>query len=430
VIASLISLFCLRCDILYNKRTVKDFYMNTPVAGIVAEYNPLHRGHTHHLRKTRELCGAEAVVVVLSSDFVQRGEPALLDKRSRAEMALDSGADLVLELPVVFSAHNAGVFANAAVDILGSTGIVTHLSFGLESPSWQMDKIVSILTEEPEPFKFCLKQYLSEGFSFVEARSLALDSIVPGSADKLRGSNNNLALAYMMRISQKKWEMAPVRVQRIGSNYHDKNMAEYASATAIRKALSDGRTEDALSQLPPPSSSIIRREMAAGHIFTDCRNFWNILRSALIRATPGEISRCAEMEEGIEHRLRDAAFSCGSFEEWASLCASKRYPRGRIQRHGIHFLIGLEHWTNRAFQRIGPAYIRVLGMNPTGRKLLRIMRTKAALPVITRCGEAASISRYAGRMMDYECLGAELWQQIIPCGSYGKEHARKVIIRE
>ncbi|MCE5201673.1 MAG: nucleotidyltransferase family protein [Synergistaceae bacterium] len=404
--------------------------MYTPITGIVAEYNPLHRGHLHHLKKARELSDAEAVVVVLSSDFVQRGEPALLNKRSRTEAALDSGADLVMELPLVFSAHNAGVFANAAVDILGSTGIVTHLSFGLESPGWQMDEIADILTEEPEPFKFCLKEYLKKGYSFVEARSLALDEMIPGSAEKLRGSNNNLALAYIVRIHQKKWNMVPVHVQRLGAKYHNEDIAEYSSATAVRKALAEGRIEEALAQLPPASSAIVKSAVSEGQICVGNGKLWDMLRPMLLKATPEEISRCAEIGEGIEYRLREAALRCTSFEEWSSVCSSRRYPRGRIQRHGIHFLLGLEHWTNRAFQRIGPAYIRVLGMNDIGRKLLRRMRTKATLPVITRCGAAASISEYAGKMMDYECLGAELWQQMIPSGVYGKEHTRKIIIRK
>ncbi len=402
--------------------------MHTPIAGIVAEYNPLHRGHLYHLNKARELSHAEAVVVVLSSNFVQRGEPALLDKWSRTQSALDSGADLVLELPLVFSAHNSGVFANAAVDILGATGIVTNISFGVESQDWHMDKILDILIEEPEPFKCHLKAHLDKGYSFVEARALALDSIVPGCAEKLRGPNNTLALAYILRIKQKKWNMELTPIQRIGADYHNKDISEYSSATAVRKALAEGFVNDALAQLPSSSANIVKKAIADGRICINNGKLWNILRPMLLRSSPEEISTYAEICEGIEYRLRDTALEAASFDEWASCCTTKRYPRGRIQRHGVHFLLGLEHWTNRAFQRIGPAYIRVLGMNETGKKLLRRMRTKATLPIATRCGAAASISEYAKKMMDYECLGAELWEQMIPNGSFGREHARKVII--
>jgi len=403
--------------------------MQIPITGIVAEYNPLHMGHLHHLEKARELSKAEAIVVVLSSNFVQRGEPALLDKWYRAEAALDSGADLVLELPLVFSAHNSGVFANAAVDILCSTGIVTCISFGLESPDWHTDKILDILIEEPEAFKSVLKECLKKGYSFVEARSMALDSIIPGSAEKLRGSNNTLALAYMLRIRQRQWTVRTIPVQRIGSFYHSKEISEYSSATAIRKHISDGNLNEALKQLPPSSAEILGRASSEGRLCTNKDRMWNMLRPLLMRSSADEISKYAEIREGIEYRLRETALQATSFDEWASSCTSKRYPLGRIQRYGVHLLIGLEHWENRAFQRLGPAYIRVLGMNRTGRKLLRLMRTESKLPVITRYGAASAISGYAAKMMNYEALGAQMWEQMIPNGMFGREHARKIIIK-
>ena len=404
--------------------------MQIPITGIVAEYNPLHRGHLYHLEKARELSKAGAIIVVMSSNFVQRGEPALLDKWHRTEAALDSGADLVLELPLVFSAHNSGVFANAAIDILGSTGIVTNLSFGLESPDLHTDRILDILIEEPEAFKSGLKEYLEKGYSFVEARSLSLDSIIPGSAQKLRGPNNILALAYMLRIKQKKWPIATTPVQRIGSDYHSKDISEYSSATAIRKSLAEGRINEALKQLPPSSAKIVMRASSEGRLCINKDKMWDILRALLLRSSPDEISRYAEIREGIEYRLREAALKATSFDEWASACTSKRYTLGRIQRHGVHFMLGLEQWRNRAFQRLGPAYIRVLGMNDTGKELLRLMRTKASLPVITRYGAASGISEYARTMMHYELLGAEIWEQMIQNGNLGCEHARKVIIKD
>ena len=189
-------------------------FMLYPVVGIVAEYNPFHKGHLLHIRRARELCGAQAAVAVLSSDFVQRGEPALADKWTRAEAALACGADLVLELPVLFSAHNAGVFANGAVDILAAARAVTHLSFGAENPDCLTDSIIDMILEEPEAFKLSLKKHLAEGFSFVEARARAADEIIPGSARVLAGSNNTLALAYMARIKRKSYALAPLPVLR------------------------------------------------------------------------------------------------------------------------------------------------------------------------------------------------------------------------
>lgn len=402
--------------------------MHTPAVGIVAEYNPLHRGHSHHIEQARLLSGADSVVAVMSPDFVQRGQPALLDKWTRTEMALSAGVDLVLELPVVFASHNAGVFANAAVDILAATGILTHISYGAETPCWQFDRILDILIEEPEPFKFCLKDHLKKGFSFVEARSIALEELIPGSAQELKKSNNSLALSYMLRIRQKKYDLIPVPVQRIGADYNDTTLSEFSSASGIRKRLEEGDIKRVLTLMPPSSADLLRTAVVRGRACIDFDPFWKNLRAMLLRAAPEEIAGFAEMGEGIENRLRREALESETFDEWASKCASKRYPKGRIQRQAIHFLLGLEHWTNRAFQRVGPAYIRVLGMNEKGRILLHRMRGKTSLPVITRCGAAES--EYARKMMSLETLSAELWESFVSKPEYGREHTRKVIIRE
>lgn len=401
--------------------------MQIPAVGIVAEYNPLHKGHLYHIKQARAQSGADSVVAVMSGPFVQRGEPALLDKWRRTEMALAAGANLVLELPAVFASHNAGVFASAAVQILAATGIVSHISFGVESPDWHVDRILSILLEEPQVFKVLLQNYLKKGYSFVEARSLALEEILPGSSDELRKSNNILALSYLLNIRRKKLNLRAVPVKRIGAGYHETEADAFSSATGIRKILCSGDVQEAMELLPESSAKILEKSLDAGRVRLENRSFWELVRTSLLRASPEEISRYAEIGEGIENRLRNEALTSGSFEEWSSRCTSRRYPKGRVQRHAAHFLLGLEHWTNRAFQRLGPAYIRVLGMDGSGRKLLREMREKAALPVLTRYG--AVNGGYAQKMASYELLAAEIWEQLVPNGEFGREKARKVIIK-
>lgn len=401
--------------------------MHIPAVGIVAEYNPLHRGHLYHIGRARELSGADSVVAVMSGPFVQRGEPALTDKWRRAQMALDAGVSLVLELPVVFAAHNAGVFASSAVDLLAATGVVSHISFGVESPEWQTDRILDILLEEPAGFKALLQSSLKKGYSFVEARALALERVVPGSAGELRWSNNILALSYLLRIRKKGWPLIPVPVQRVGAGYHETESDGFASATGVRKKLSAGSCGEALALLPESSAEILRDCLDAGRACIDRGRLWNILRAILLRSAPPQIAGHAEIGEGIENRLRREALNSVSFQEWAERCTSKRYPRGRIQRHAIHLLLGLEHWTNRSFQRLGPAYIRVLAADERGRRLLRRMRKNSHLPVITRCGAAKSV--YAERMMSFDVLAAELWEQLVPGGEPGCENARITLMR-
>lgn len=400
-----------------------------PVIGIVAEYNPFHKGHLLHIAKAREACGACAVVAALSSDFVQRGEPALADKWTRAEAALACGADLVLELPAVFSAHNAGVFANGAVDILAAARAVTHISFGAESPDCLTDGIVNMILEEPEPFKQSLKKHLEEGLSFVEARARAADELIPGSGRVLAGSNNTLALAYMARIKKKNYALAPLPVKRAGAAYNSAELEEISSATAIRAALRDGRTEDALAAVPEPSARIIKRELEAGRLCINYENYWRLLRAALLRSSPEGLRALAEISEGIEYRLREAALSARSFEEWTDACTSKRYPAGRIRRAAVHIALSLGHWFNRAAQRLGPPYIRPLAMNETGRAILHEMKKNAALPIVTTYGQAARVSPYAAECARFEQLTCELWEELVPGGRFGEEHKRRVIMR-
>lgn len=402
--------------------------MHIPVVGIVAEYNPLHRGHEHHIKEAAALSKAEAVVAILSSDIVQRGEPSIVNKWKRAEMALRSGVDLVLELPCVFSSHNAGVFASAAVEILAATKKVTHLAYGVENNDRLSDRIVDIVIEEPKPFKFLLKEHLSKGHSFVEARSLAIDALLPGAAEILRGSNNNLAMAYLTAIKKKKYNITPVPVQRIGSAYNDDELGLFSSATAIRKAVALGDINEAAAEMPKSTAEILTREIESGRAYIESSKLWIMLRTILLRSSPEDIAQIAEIGEGIEYKLRDAAYMASSFEEWSSLCTSKRYPMGRIRRHAMHILLSFGHWTNRAVQRLGPAYIRVLAMNGKGRSLLHEMRDTSALPIITRCGDAARISRIAGKIMDYDILASEIREECVPNGEFGLEHARHIII--
>ena len=407
-----------------------EFYMAIPILGIIAEYNPLHKGHLYQIKKARELTKAEAIVVVLSSNFVQRGEPSIINKWDRTKTALNTGVDLVLELPVVFSAHNAGVFANAAIDLLGSTGLVTDISFGLEDPDWNTDSILCILNEEPADFKSQLKLSLDKGLSFVQARANALEAMVPGSLERLKKPNNTLGLAYMLRLRQKNWGIKPLPIQRIGKGHNHNELDEYSSSTAIRNAISRGNIEEAMKYLPLESRETVYKAVSEGRACTNQKKLWNLLRMNFMRSTYEEISNIAEIREGIEFKLKEEAYESSSFDEWSKNCTSKRYTLGRIRRYAIHSLLALEHWDNRAFQRIGPSYIRVLGMSHKGRKLLNQMKDKSRLPIITKYGEAARISAYSQKIMKYELLACEIWNQLIPNEMFAEEHKQKVIIRE
>ena len=401
------------------------------IAGITAEYNPLHDGHQYHIRKTRQCAGAEAVIAIISSDFTQRGEPSIVDKRARASMAVAGGADIVLELSCVFSCRNAGIFADAAMDIFYATGLVNVVSFGTEADSGEkklFENIARVLNDEPEEFKEAMKKFLDEGYSFVQSRSMALDLFIPGALDLLSKPNNNLALAYIKRIKEKNYEMETLHIRRAGIGFHDKEAkpGEYASAASVRAAIERDGIEAARGLIPNTCAGILSAEMAGGHAVIGKDRLWRAVKQALLRSQREEMADIAEMREGLENRMKRAAYEAASMDEFVGLCTSRRYPAGRIQRYCIHLLLNLRQEPSRMFQDLGPAYIRVLAANDAGREILKLMRKTATLPLLSKPG--GKMTRYASEIMSFERAASEIWETLTDCPRPNAESRTHAVI--
>ena len=384
-------------------------------AGIIAEYNPLHKGHIYHIRKSRECMQIDAILALISSNFTQRGEPAIVDKTVRARMALECGVDLVLELPCAFSCRNAGIFADAAVDILAAAGVVTHVSFGTEAGEAEDElfgKAADILNEEPGMFTVSLKKYLREGNSFVKARSMALEEMLPGVFELLKSPNNNLALAYIKRIRQKKYPLETLRVKRLGPGFNDLRTVEngLASASAIREMITREDEETYRPLLPESSMDILKEAMNGGHAAVKKDMFWRAVRTVLLRASPEELADAAEMNEGFENRMRAAAYDAVSMDDFVGRCSEKRYPRSRVRRYCAHILLNLRRDASLRFQKQGPAYLKVLGANAAGRLLLKLIDEKSPLPVLSRAG--GRVSPYAREILRFERSATEIWEML------------------
>lgn len=352
-----------------------------------------------------------------------------MSKWDRAETALRAGINLVLELPAFFSCHNGGVFGAAAVDILAASGVTEYLSFGMERPDFDVNPILSILVHEPPFFKDNLKKYLNSGFSYVKARAAALDDIESGWGAFVSSPNNSLALAYMERIMRRGHSIKWRPVRRAGAGFHDENAASsLPSATAIRKAIYEGRGGDARQGLPPATSGVLQSCTDRGAVVLSRERLWRLTRFLLMRTPREELTAFSEITEGIENRFKRLAPLCSSWEEFVSRCTTGRYPRGRIQRQLIHFLLGIKQEENLMLQRSGPAYIRVLGADGKGLEILRRMRDASSLPVLGRApvriggpGEIlARIERSAG----------DLWEELAEKFSPGEEKKRRPLTAE
>ncbi|MDI9370038.1 MAG: nucleotidyltransferase family protein [Synergistota bacterium] len=396
---------------------------------MVAEYNPLHNGHAHHINRARELAGADgAVVAILSSYFTQRGEPALLSPWDRAESALSAGANLVLGLPAFFSCHNAGVFASGAVDTLAATGVVGSLSFGMEDPDFDVSSLIDILVHEPVTFKDTLKKHLNSGFSYVKARAKALGTIDPAYERVVSSPNNSLALAYMERIRRMGHKLNCFPVRRTGGGYHDPSLPSepkdgfFASATAIRRGIAEKGLEHISSAVPPGSLEVLERCMADGRFVPSTELLWRTVRALVLRTPAADLARYSEMGEGMENRLLKFAEDSRTWEEFIGKCVTGRYPRGRVQRQAIHLLLGVEHDDNRALQANGPAYIRPLAADGAGLEILRRMRKSASLPVR---GKLPAARRGAeGLLARIELVAAGIWEGLTPSFQAGSEKRR------
>ena len=327
--------------------------------GIIAEYNPFHAGHAFHIRETRRLVqGESAVVAVMSGNWVQRGDCAVLDKWSRTRAALAGGADLVLELPTVWAISSAERFARGAVELLKATGVVDILSFGSESGRLE-DLSCIARTLEGEPYRNNLRSELDRGLPFALARQNAALSVLGPRAELLRRANDSLAVEYLRAAGE---SLSPIAIPRLCADHDGGDHPAYPSASFLRENIRSG----ALSAENPASLSNCERAVLA-RLRTMGLEDWSALPDS-------------GRAEGLPQRLTGAAAAASSLEEFYTLVKTKRYAHARIRRLALWAFLGLKE----SDRPDSPPYLRVLGFHARGRDILREMKQKASLPIITK----------------------------------------------
>ena len=359
--------------------------------GIVAEYNPFHAGHAFHIRETRRAVGECAVVVVMSGNFVQRGECAVLDKWTRARAALEGGADLVLELPTVYAVSSAEGFARGAVGILAATGVVTHLSFGGEGGGAEQLQRLAACLDSPD-YQAALRTHLDAGLPFAACRAGAVEKLLgPEQAGLLSGPNNNLGVEYIRALNALKSGIRPITIPRIGAGHDGGDHPDYPSASAVREKMLAG----ALPAANPASLRWGER--------------WVL--GALRGMDEEDFAALPDCGEGLSHRLYRAARRGRTVEEVYALAKTKRYAHARIRRAVLWGALGLRE----SDRPVHPPYLRVLGANERGRTVLREMKTRAALPIITKPADGRGIP-----LLEREARCTDLYQLCRetpgPCG--------------
>lgn len=392
-------------------------------AGLIAECNPFHYGHARLIAQMRA-SGAESIVAVMSGNFVQRGEPALLCDRRRAEAALRCGVDLVLQLPVPYALSGAQRFARAGVAALAALGCVETLWFGSECGDLALLQKAAALTEDAA-IRPALRAGLDRGLPFAAAREAAVRGIDPAAADVLQGPNNNLAVEYLRALAEI-GGMEPRTIRRAGAA-HDAAapVAGEASASAIRALLIAG--EDWQPYLPSASAAVLTAAIEAGEAPVTPSAFDGIAL-AMLRLLPDLTANAPDCAEGVERRLVAAAQSATSIEALLTAAKTKRYPLARLRRLLWTALIGITE-----ADAAGPVqYLRPLGFTPAGAALLAETRGKTALPLLAKPADLAALSSQAQRQFALECRAGDLYAlgQPIPGSAGAQKQMTPVVLEE
>lgn len=349
------------------------------VCGVIAEYDPFHRGHRYHLETARALTGADYVVCVMGRAFSQRGAPMLFGTQDRARMALLGGADLVLGMPVSFSCAAADRFAMGGVRILDALGVVTHLGFGTEDNDLAHLKRIADMLERPSPHvQDALKEALRQGKSFARAQGEALDTALPGVQAVFRHrANMILAVSYLRAMQRLGSAMTPVPVKRKGA-YHDTGMMGFASASAVRAALLRGDWQGVEHAVPATSYRVITRAMAHSAVHVP-QALDTLILSRILETGIDTSGHVPEMSEGLDMRIQRAARYAVSREGLLALVKTRRYPRARINRGLTHWMLG----TDADSLPAQPDYAYLLGARERAKPLLAALRQQG-FPLITR----------------------------------------------
>ncbi|PLT34315.1 nucleotidyltransferase [Bacillus sp. V5-8f] len=356
--------------------------------GLVVEYNPFHNGHAFHLEKSKETIDADIVIAIMSGPFLQRGEPSLLSKWARAEMALAAGVDLVFELPYAFAPQKAEIFARGAIMALEALEC-DSFCFGSENGRIQpFIETYHFLQKEKEQYDALVKKYMKEGNSYPRAASFAFSGLDhAGDSLDLSKPNNILGMEYVKAALSKGFQIKPTTIKRVQAGYHDEALPEnsIASATAIRKSIFESETNvDNISGYVPLSTLLVLTDYIKSYgRLHNWELYWPLLKYKILSVTAVDLRQIYEMEEGIEYRIHEAALQSSTFAGFMASIKTKRYTWTRLQRMCVHILTNTTKEEMHLLQG-EPAYIRLLGMTSDGREYLRSKKKHLPIPLVSR----------------------------------------------
>ena len=381
-------------------------------AGIITEYNPLHYGHTALMQAVRQRYGADtAIVCAMSGDFVQRGDYALVGRQARARAAVQSGADLVLELPLSWAVSSAEGFARGGVEVLTATGLLDVLAFGSECGDGPALFRTAQALESPE-FPPLLKAELANGDSFAAARQRAVSPLLaPADAALLSSPNNTLGIEYCRALLCGGSHVEVFTIRRTGAG-HDAAVPDAGdySASAIRALLAEGHREDALRRMVPAMRAAYEAEESIGRAPVFAAACERAILARLRSMSAADFDALDTGHEGAGQRLYNASREAVSLSAILDSAKTKRFAYARLRRMVLWACLGLSPASLPAHI----PYLRVLAANETGRMLLGRMRETAAIPVLTKPAAVRQLGPEAQALFQMETRAADLYALAYP----------------
>ena len=380
------------------------------ICGIICEYNPFHDGHAYLLGQAREKSGCDAIVCVLSGNFTQRGEAAVLEKHVRARHAVLAGADAVVELPVPFAISPAEVFARGGIRLLASLPAFSCLAFGCESgDAGAFRAAAELLGRESGPFRAALRAKLQEGYSLTRARfeSLLQDGRTEEAA-LLRSPNNILGIEYCKALRAEGSDAAVLPVPRKGAGYADEALhPRFSSAAAIRAALAEGNTAPLRGNLPDFVLDDLARR-------PDTRAFRTVAVCAALSLPPEKLRAVLDCTEGLENRLRALARETPDYEDVVRGATGKRYIASRIRRILAAAALGIEGKLVRESLRAA-LYLNVLAVRKSRADELLPALAGGAFPALLRGGDEQALSPEAARCLEADRRAEDVYAAVTGC---------------
>ena len=399
-------------------------------AGIIAEYNPFHNGHRYHMAETRIQTGADYLVVIMSGDYVQRGEPAIFNKYFRTRTALMSGADLVLELPVFGAISSAADFAGCAVSSLEKSGLVDILSFGSECGSLDFLKSqAECMDTETEEISFLIRQGLKKGLSWPTARASAYETAGYGALPS--SPNDILGIEYLKALKELHSSMEPFTITRTDPGYHrESRNGSFASATAARKAIEENDPDFLMEILPDFFFSCFEKEGCPAITFDD---FSVILNEKLLNASPKQLEDVSGMPKDLAAKLYKNRLHFLPARKLTAASKDRQYTYTRVSRSLLNVTLGITKQDLSSFKEMDMCpWLRILGFQRDAAPLLTELKKNSEVPIITKTADASSnLSGEALRLFEKHLLTSELYRMIceIKTGkSIKNEFTRSVIL--